>query len=82
MRGFEYASSVPLAFAQSGSRARVLEMHMAADLKRHLMNLGLSEGADVSVVSKAGSDLVVNVKGSQIALDKHVALKVLVVPGN
>ena len=45
-------------------------------MHHHLENLGFVEGAFVKVVSETAGNLIVEVKGAQVALDRHVALKI------
>ena len=47
------------------------------DLHHHLENLGFVEGAQVTVVSEAAGDLIVEVKGIQVALNRQVAAHII-----
>lgn len=40
----------------------------AGDIHRHLENLGFVPGEQIVVVSRIGGNLIVNVKGSRVAL--------------
>ena len=46
-------------------------------MRHHLENLGFVEGAQVTVVTENAGNLIVEVKGTQVALDKQVALKII-----
>ena len=65
------AQQIPLTFLRAGERAQVIKV------RHHLENLGFVAGAPVSVVSEHGGDLIVEVKGAQIALDRTAAQKII-----
>lgn len=69
---------VPLVFLRAGERAKVYKVRGKGEIHHHLENLGFVEGADVYVVSEQAGNLIVEIKGAQIALDTSVASKVLV----
>jgi len=71
------AQSVPLSFLRSGERARVTKVRGRGEVHHHLENLGFVEGATVHVVSEQAGNLIVEVKGAQVALDKQTASKVI-----
>ena len=48
------------------------------DVRQHLAELGFVPGAEVSVVSELGGNLILSVKESRIALDKTMAMRVMV----
>ncbi|WP_241156521.1 MULTISPECIES: FeoA family protein [unclassified Adlercreutzia] len=68
---------MPLTFLNEGSRARVVKVRGKGDVHHHLENLGFVEGADVRVVSGSSGNLIVEVKGARVALDKSVASKII-----
>lgn len=70
--------AMPLAFAGAGVEAAVLSVRGSKESCHHLENLGFVEGARVKVVCEAAGNLIVEVKGSQVALDRQAAMKVSV----
>lgn len=70
-------SSLPLSFLKSGEMATVAKVRGRGDLHHHLENLGFVEGASVMVVSEASGGLIVEVKGTQVALDRQVAARIM-----
>ena len=48
------------------------------DVRQHLAELGFVPGAEVSVVSELGGNLILSVKESRIALDKTIAMRIMV----
>ena len=71
--GRKAASSLPLAFVGAGNKARIEKVCRSEQMHHHL---GFVEGAFVKVVSETAGNLIVEVKGAQVALDRHVALKI------
>ena len=48
------------------------------EIRRFLENLGFVPGAVVTVVSKAGGNVIVNIKESRVAIGKDMANKIMV----
>lgn len=68
---------LPLSFLKTGARAKVAKVRGKGDVHHHLENLGFVEGADVHVVSEQAGNLIVEVKGAHVALDKSIASKIV-----
>ena len=68
---------MPLSFLKSGDRAKVAKIREKGEVHHHLENLGFVEGADIYVVSEHGGNLIIEVKGSQVALDRSIASRIL-----
>ncbi len=71
------AQQMPLTFMKSGETARVLKVRGNEELHHHLENLGFVQGAPIKVVSVHGGNVIVEIKGSQIGLDKSAASKII-----
>ncbi len=69
---------MPLTMANAGESLRVIKVGGLEDTKRFLNNLGFTEGAEVSIVSKIAGNLIVNIRDSRIALDNEMAKKIMV----
>ncbi len=69
---------MPLTFLRSGDAACVAKVRGRGEVHHHLENLGFVEGAAVSVVSEQAGNFIVQIKGAQVALDKSVASKIIV----
>ena len=52
-------------------------MYKRQDLHHHLENLGFVEGARVTVTAEAAGDLIGGVKGTQVALNKQIASRII-----
>ena len=72
------SAQLPLAMAGEDEVVRVARVRGDADLRQHLANLGVVEGAEVKVVSRAAGDVIVTVKGARLALNRAMASHVSV----
>jgi len=70
---------VPLASLPAGARGRIVSIDAGPGLVRRLAQMGFFPGAEVEVVVNEGKGLlVVRVRGSEIAISKGIAMKILV----
>lgn len=69
---------MPLAMMGIGRNGIIRGFNLSEDTKRHLKNMGLIIGEAVSVVSEIDGNIIVNVKGSRIALSKGIAQGLIV----
>lgn len=68
---------IPLSFLRDGESASIIKIRGKNGLHRHLENLGFVEGAQVKVVSETPGDLIVEIKGSRVALNRQVAAHII-----
>ncbi len=68
---------MPLTFLKTGESAHVLKVRGSGDMHHHLENLGFVQGAELRVVSEQAGNVIIEIKGAQIALDKSAASKVI-----
>lgn len=68
---------MPLTFLKDGESANVLKVRGAGEMHHHLENLGFVAGAPLRVVSEQAGNMIIEIKGAQIALDKTAASKVI-----
>lgn len=71
---------IPLTLISGGTGGVIVRLGGNRTVKTHLTSLGFSIGSSVSVVRKNGTDIIVNVRGSRIAMESSVASKLYVVP--
>ncbi|MCD7873047.1 MAG: ferrous iron transport protein A [Clostridiales bacterium] len=69
---------MPLSMADYGEKKTIVRITGQEETKHHLENLGFVEGADVTVVSKLGGNLIVKIKNSSVAISRAVANKIMV----
>jgi ferrous iron transport protein A len=72
------ALMMPLLYASPGEENVIKKVGGAPDVKKHLENLGFTPGGSVTVVNILGGNVIVKVKESRIALNKDMAMKVMV----
>ena len=68
---------MPLTFAPVGTPAAIRKIIGTDDVRQHLPELGLVAGQPVTVASPLNGNLIINVKGSRIALDQKMAQRVM-----
>ena len=69
---------MPLGMANVGDVNIIKQINGRDDVRQHLAELGFVPGAEVSVVSELGGNLILSVKESRIALDKTMAMRIMV----
>lgn len=68
---------MPLSFLKSGEEAFIAKVRGKGEVHHHLENLGFVEGAKVKVVTEQAGNLIVEIKGAQVALNKQVASRIV-----
>lgn len=69
---------MPLTMVQAGQTVRICRITGRDEVRQHLAELGFVVGASVTVVNVLGGNLILQVKESRIALDKTLAMRILV----
>ena len=69
---------MPLLLAQEGESHLVRHIGGTPEVKRHLEDLGFVVGAGVTIISRVGGNVIVNVKDSRLAIDERLAQKIMV----
>ena len=64
--------------APAGEELTVKKILADEKNKRHFESLGITIGTKVSVLSEAGGNVIVKVKDGRLALNKSLAMKILV----
>lgn len=72
------SGALPLAMLGEDETATVVKVKGSSELRKHLSDLGLVEGAQVRVVSRVDGDVIVNVKGARLALNRAMSSHVMV----
>ena len=73
--GFEKSS-----MARVGDKGTVVSISGREETKRFLAGLGFTPGTEVRAVSEASGNVILDVKGSKIAIDRKMASKILFCP--
>lgn len=69
---------MPIALAPKGCELFVRKVGAEEKVKKHLQELGISEGGKITLVSSSGGNVIVIVKEGRLCLDKALAGKILV----
>ena len=65
-------------FANIGEETMIRKVGGSPEVKKHLADLGFVAGGNVTIVSAIGGNLIVNVKGSRVAISREMAGKIMV----
>lgn len=71
---------MPLTFANEGDLVKIIKISGADESRRHLHNLGFVEDTELTVITKAGGNIIVTVKDGRVALSREMASKIIVTP--
>ena len=69
---------MPLTMAEPGEAVTIRKITGKDELRLHLAELGFVVGERVTVVSRMGGNLIVQVKDSRVSLDRAMANRILV----
>ena len=69
---------MPLPLAPQGEEVTVRKVLTDEKERRHFENLGITVGSKILVMSEVGGSVIVKVKEGRLALDKTLAMKILV----
>ena len=69
---------MPLALASAGEENTIRRIGGSPEMKKHLEDLGFVVGGQVTIISMLGGNVIVNVKGTRIAISREMAQKIMV----
>ena len=69
---------MPLTMAKTGEPNSVKKIGGKDEIKQHLKNMGFVVGTPVTVVTKLGGNVIVNVQESRVAISRDMANKIMV----
>ena len=69
---------MPLAMADVGVRVTIRKITGKDEVRQHLAELGFVVDTDVTVINEVAGNLIVQVKESRVALDKSMAMRILI----
>ena len=69
---------MPLTMAKAGDVVTIRKITGKDEVRQHLAELGCVVGESIAVVSVLGGNLNLQVKASRIALDRTLAMRILV----
>lgn len=69
---------MPLTFANEGEEIMIKKIGGNPATRKFLETLGFVAGGNVTVIAENGGNVIVNVKGSRIAVSKEMACKIMI----
>lgn len=69
---------MPLGMANVGDVNIIKKITGKDEVRQHLAELGFVVGAEVRIVSELGGNMILSIKDSRIALDKTMAVRIMV----
>ena len=69
---------MPLTMARPGETVTIRKITGRDEVRQHLAELGFVVGEEVTVVSEMGGNMILSIKDSRIALDKTMAMRIMV----
>ena len=69
---------MPLTLLNIGETGEIKRIGGNEETRRFLNNLGFVVGAEVSVVSAIGGNVIVNIKDSRVAINEDMAKRIMV----
>lgn len=72
------SEAMPLSLVKTGEKNVISRVGGKEETRKFLENLGFVVGGEVTVVSEAAGNIIVNVKDSRVAIGKDMANKIMV----
>lgn len=69
---------MPLTLANVGEENIIRRVGGGPETKKHLEDMGFVAGGNITVVSKIGGNVIVNVKEARVAISEEMAGKIMV----
>ena len=69
---------MPLGMARVGETNIIKKINGRDEVRQHLAEMGFVVGAEIRVVNELGGNLILNVKESRVALDKTMAMRIMI----
>lgn len=73
-----WSDDMPIALCSKGDSGRIRKIQGEDGVQRHLRSLGFAEGVPITVVSRLFGSVIVDVRGSRIALDESMARSIII----
>ena len=69
---------MPLTMSKAGDTVTIQKITGKDEVRQHLAELGFVAGETVTIVSEISGNLIIQVKEARIALDKTLAMRIIV----
>ncbi|MFA6710151.1 MAG: FeoA family protein [Candidatus Methanomethylophilaceae archaeon] len=80
MSAIDMGSSIPLTSTRPGDSGRIVRVLGKSNVNRFLTDLGFVNGERISVVNKTSGNMILDIKGSRIAIDRMLASRIFLSP--
>ncbi len=78
--GMPASPGIPVSMARVGEAGTVVSISGKEEVRKYLASLGFTPGASIKAVSEASGSVILDVRGSKIAIDRKMATKILFCP--
>ncbi|MDL2218177.1 ferrous iron transport protein A [Christensenellaceae bacterium OttesenSCG-928-M15] len=69
---------MPLSMSKAGEVEYIRKITGKDEVRQHLAEMGFVVGESVTVVSKIAGNMIINVKGTRVAIDQTMCNRILV----
>lgn len=69
---------MPLTMSKAGDTVTIQKITGKDEVRQHLAELGFVVGETVTIVSEISGNLIIQIKEARIALDKTLAMRIIV----
>ena len=69
---------MPITMVKSGDIVTIQRITGTDEVRQHLGELGFVTGTEVKVVSNTNGNVIIQIRESRVALDKSMAMRVMV----
>lgn len=69
---------MPLTLARPGESGLIKKIGGRPETRQFLENLGFVAGSPVSVISRMGGNVIVEIKGARVAVNRDMAAKIMI----
>ncbi len=69
---------MPVCLAPLNAKMKIIKITAEDKVRKHLMELGITEGSEISLISSSVNGIIVTVKEGRLCLDGALARRILV----
>ena len=69
---------MPVSLAPANTPVKIVKITAEDKIRKHLLELGITEGSQITLVSSTANGVIVIVKEGRLCLDGGIASKILV----
>ena len=69
---------IPLSIAKPGEISYIKKITGKDEVRHHLAEMGFVVGSEITVVAEISGNLILNVKGTRVALNQEMANRIMI----